>query len=178
MAQKSLPKAAMLKRIHRSLVGLAIASVVLSPTVAAAQIPRLGIAGGVTQFDLSGTGSTPFGAVRIELPLAMFILEGSVGAFRPQEQLSERRTYIIPEGQLQWQIFPMIIRPYLGIGGGWVRAVSGPDPHNQDATVSGSAGIRAGLPGMPFTLRAELRVRGIGTGFKGSASEWTIGLSK
>jgi hypothetical protein len=168
----------MLQRIHRTLVGLALASVVFLPAVGSAQIPRLGIAGGVTQFDLSGTGSTPFGAVRVELPLAMFILEGSVGAFRPQEQLGERRTYIIPEGQLQWQLFPTIIRPYLGVGGGWVRAIAGPDPHNQDGTVSASAGVRAGLPGMPFTIRAELRVRGIGTGFKGSAAEWTIGLSK
>ena len=170
----------MLNPIRRSLAGLAFAAASLSPTIASGQlpIPRFGIAGGVSQFDISQKGSTPFGAVRLELPLAAFVLEGSLGAFRPPQQLGERRTYIIPEGQLQWQLFPMIIRPYLGVGGGWVRTITGPEPQRSEMTVSASGGIRAGLPGLPFSLRAELRVRGIGSGFTSRAAEWTVGLSK
>jgi hypothetical protein len=166
--------------IQLSLAGLVTGLAVFSPTRAAAQlpIPRFEIAGGVSKFDMSGTGTAPFGAVRVDLPLTALILEGSLGAFRPQEQFGVRHTYIVPEGQIQLQLFPTLIRPYIGVGGGWVRAVSGPDPRRNDATGSLSAGIRAGLPGLPFSLRGELRVRGIGNGFPSSASEWTIGLSR
>jgi len=167
-----------LKRL--SLAGLVIGAAVFSPVRASAQlpIPRFELAGGVSKFDMSGTGTAPFGAVRVDLPITALIFEGSLGAFRPQEQFGVRRTYIVPEGQVQLQLFPAIIRPYVGVGGGWVRAISGPDPRRNDVTGSLSAGIRAGLPGLPFSLRGEVRVRGIGKGFSSSASEWTIGLSR
>jgi len=171
--------------VMKTLIGLTLAGLVtgvavLSPAQASAQlpIPRIGIAGGVSKFELSGTGTAPFGAVRVDLPLAGLIVEGSFGAFRPQENFGVRRTYVVPEGQLQLQLFPAFIRPYVGVGGGWVRAVSGPAPLRNDVTASVSAGIRAGLPGLPFALRGEVRVRGIGTGFGQRASEYTIGLSR
>ena len=106
------------------------------------------------------------------------IAEGSVAAFRPSEQNGVHRTYIIPEAQLQFQVVPIIVRPYLGVGAGWFRAVSGAEPRSNDLTLSASVGIRAGLPVLPFGVRAELRVRGIGSGFSGSAAEWTLGISK
>jgi hypothetical protein len=31
---------------------------------------------------------------------------------------------------------------------------------------------------MPFGIRTELRVRGIGSGFAGNSTEWTIGISR
>ena len=167
-----------LKRL--SLAGLVIGAAAFAPARTSAQlpIPRFEIAGGISKFDMSGTGTAPFGAVRVDLPITALIFEGSLGAFRPQEQFGVRRTYIVPEGQVQLQLFPTIIRPYIGVGGGWVRAISGPDPRRNDVTGSLSAGIRAGLPGLPFSLRGEVRVRGIGKGFSSSASEWTIGLSR
>ena len=160
--------------------GLVAGSAVFAPASVSAQlpIPRFEIAGGVSKFDMSGTGTAPFGALRVDVPLTALIIEGSLGAFRPQEQFGVRRTYIVPEGQVQLQLFPAIIRPYIGVGGGWVRAISGPDPRRNDVTGSVSAGIRAGLPGLPFALRGEVRLRGIGSGFSSSASEWTIGLSR
>jgi hypothetical protein len=166
--------------IGLSLAGLVIGFAVCAPARASAQlpIPRFEIAGGVSKFDLSGTGTAPFGAVRVDLPLSALIIEGSFGAFRPQENFGVRHVYVVPEGQVQLQLFPAIIRPYIGIGGGWMRAVSGPDPRRNDVTGSLSAGIRAGLPGLPFALRGEVRLRGIGSGFSSSASEWTIGLSR
>ena len=141
-------------------------------------IPTFGLAGGVSHFDLSGTGSAPIAALRVDLPLFPLIAEGSLTAFRPTEQNGVQRSYIIPEAQLQWQLFPMFVRPYVGVGAGYFRAITGPDPHRNDVTYSASAGIRAGLPTMPFSLRTELRVRGIGSGFAGSATEWTIGISR
>jgi hypothetical protein len=166
--------------IRFSLAGFATAVALFAPGRVSAQlpIPRFEIAGGVSKFELSGSGTAPFGAVRVDLPLTALIVEGSLGAFRPQEQFGVRRTYVVPEGQIQLQLFPAIIRPYVGVGGGWVRAISGPDPRRNDVTGSLSAGIRAGLPGLPFALRGEVRVRGIGNGFTSRASEWTIGFSR
>src|SRR5437016_13723891 len=65
-------------------------------------IPTFAILGGVSHFNLSTAGTAPFGAVRLELPVATLLLEGSLGAFRPDEK-TVQRTYIIPEPQLQWE---------------------------------------------------------------------------
>jgi hypothetical protein len=163
-----------------SLAGLVIGAAVSSPATVSAQlpIPRFEIAGGISKFELSGTGTAPFGALRVDLPLSALVIEGSLGAFRPQENFGVHRTYIVPEGQIQLQLFPAIIRPYIGVGGGWIRAVSGPDPRRNDLTGSLSAGVRLGLPGLPFALRGEVRLRGIGSGFDQRASEYTIGFSR
>jgi hypothetical protein len=141
-------------------------------------IPTFGLAGGVSHFDLSGTGSAPIASLRLDLPLFPLIAEASLSAFRPMEQNGVQRSYIIPEAQLQYQLFPMFIRPYVGVGAGYFRAITGPDPHRNDVTYSASAGIRAGFPTLPFSVRTEFRVRGIGSGFAGSATEWTIGISR
>jgi len=152
----------------------------LLPRALSAQlpIPIFGIAGGVSHFDLSGTGSSPTAALRLDLPLLPMIAEGSLTAIRPLEQNGVRRTYIIPEAQLQFQLFPMFVRPYVGVGAGYFRAISGPDPRRNDVALSASAGIRLGLPTLPFQLRTEFRVRGIGSGFSSNISEWTIGISR
>jgi hypothetical protein len=140
-------------------------------------IPRFAVVGGVSHYSLATTGTAPFGAVRLELPLATLLLEGSLGAFRPDEQ-TVQRTYVIPEAQLQWQIVPILIRPYVGAGVGWFRAVSGPSPAPNDVTYSASAGVRLGLPFLGFGLRAEARTRGIGSGFDRKTTEFTVGVSK
>jgi hypothetical protein len=170
-----------MQKPHRLLV----VAFVIAPALALATrlpaqlpIPTFGIAGGVSHFDLSGSGSTPIAAVRVDLPLFPLIAEGSLTAFRPNEQNGVRRSYIIPEVQLQYQLFPMFVRPYVGVGAGYFRAITGPDPQQNDVTYSASAGIRAGVPTLPFSVRTELRVRGIGSGFARSATEWTIGISR
>ena len=151
----------------------------MSPRAAGAQlpVPTFGILGGVSHFNLTTSGSAPFGAVRLELPLASLLVEGSLGAFRPDEG-TVQRTYVIPEAQLQWQILPVIVRPYVGAGVGWFRAVSGPSPMPNNVTYSASAGVRVGLPLLGFGLRAEARTRGIGSGFDRKTTEFTVGVSK
>jgi hypothetical protein len=138
--------------------------------------PHVSIMGGVSQWDLSGTGTAPFGAVRVDVPLVFIIAEGSLGIFRPKEDVGTS-TYIIPEVQLQYQFVPFLVKPYVGIGGGWFTAVSGPGNHRSEVTGSASAGVRVAVPVIAAGLRGELRVRGIGSGFGGSAAEWTLGLS-
>jgi hypothetical protein len=166
---------------HRSfLVALVVAPLMASAARVSAQlpIPTFGLAGGMSHFDLAGTGSGPIAALRVDLPLFPLIAEGSLTAFRPSEFSGVRRSFVIPEAQLQFQLFPMFIRPYVGIGAGYFRAISGPEPRRNDVAYSASAGIRAGFPGMPFGIRTELRVRGIGSGFAGNSTEWTIGISR
>jgi hypothetical protein len=160
-------------------LAIAVASLFAHSVHAQLPIPSLGIAGGVTHFDPKGSNgvTTPFGAVRVDIPLIALIAEGSLGAFRPSEA-GGTRTYVVPEAQLQFPIFPFIVRPYVGIGAGWVRAITGPDPHTNSGTISASAGVRAGLPLVGFGLRAEARVRSIGSGFSSHATELTLGVSR
>ena len=132
-----------------------------------------GLVAGATQFDLSGTGTTAIVGARIEDVLnRWFVAEGAFGFFSPTEQFGSRRWYGIPEAQMQLQ-FPLgAVRPYLGVGGGWVTSSRG-----TRGTASGSGGLRAQLPGTNLDARAELRVRGIGRSFGAATAEWTLGLS-
>jgi hypothetical protein len=139
-------------------------------------IPSFSVAGGVSHYSLSGTGTAPIGVARVDIPLLSIIGEGSVGVFRPKEDADVHRTYIIPEAQLQFQVLPVLIRPYVGVGGGWFRAISGPDPHRNDLTLSASAGVRAGIPLTGIGVRGEVRLRSIG-GFDNHAAEFTLGVS-
>jgi len=162
-----------LRSLALASVGLTLAAVSASAQL---PLPSFAVVGGVSHFDLSGTGTTAIGALRAEIPLLSLVAEGSFGVMRPKEQ-DGTRTYIIPEAQLQYQILPILVRPYIGVGGGLFKAVSGPDPHNSDFTASAAVGVRATLPLTGFGLRAEARVRGIGSGFGGSSTELTVGVS-
>ena len=140
-------------------------------------IPTFAVLGGVSHFNLSTTGTAPFGAVRLEVPIATLLVEGSLGAFRPDER-TVQRTYIIPEAQLQWQILPVIVRPYVGAGIGWLRAISGPSPAPNDVVYSASAGVRIGLPLLGFGLRGEARTHAGGSGLDRKSTEFIVGVSK
>lgn len=145
-----------------------------------------GLVAGVSQFDLSGTGTTALVGARLETELQSWLVaEGALGFFRPQEQFPGRSTYTIPEVQLQVQYPGRVVRPYLGLGGGYVFAsagretqIAGPgniEPGTQ-VTGSGAVGLRVAIPDQPLLMLTELRVRGIGQSFSGSTAEWTIGL--
>ncbi|MEO8335730.1 MAG: hypothetical protein ABI664_12205 [bacterium] len=158
---------------------LVVASLAAPMDRAAAQmlaVPHVSLMGGVSQFDLAGTGRAPFGAIRLDVPLVFVIAEASVGVFRPKEDFGTS-TYIIPEVQIQYQFVPYLVKPYAGIGGGVVRAISGPGTHTSEFTGSASGGVRVAVPVIGATFRAEVRARGIGSSFDGSAVEYTLGLS-
>lgn len=164
----------------RTLIPLAAIALLASSAARAARaqlpIPSVAVVGGVSHYHLSGSsGSTAIGALRVDVPVVVAVLEGSLGVFRPQDAGSAH-TYIIPEAQLQWQLFPTVVRPYVGAGLGWFKSVSGASPHGNDVTTSLSAGVRVGIPLVPISGRAEVRLRGIG-GFSDHATEWTIGGS-
>jgi hypothetical protein len=164
--------------MNKLMCGLIAATIAAAPTAAAAQlpIPSIAIVGGVSSYDLSGTGSTPIGALRVDIPLLALVAEGSLGVMAPKEDPG-RTTYVIPEVQLQYQILPILVRPYIGIGGGLFKGVSGVKSDFSEMTLSAAAGIRATLPLTGLGLRVEGRIRGIGSGFNGTSAELTAGIS-
>ena len=141
--------------------------------------PAISVSAGAFQYDLSGTGTAPMVAVRAERPLARYALvEGGLTLARPEQQFGGTTTFLVPEAQLQAQLPLGRVAPYLGVGAGaaFDRRGDGFGGTRSDLTVSGAGGLRAQLTDQ-VGLRAELRVRGIGTGFTGSAAEWTVGAA-
>jgi hypothetical protein len=143
--------------------------------------PAVSVNAGAFQFDLSGTGTAPMIAGRAELPVnRYFIAEAGLLAARPEQQFGAKSTFLAPELQLQLQA-PLAdgrIAPYLGAGAGLAMDLrnSRYGGNQTDPTISGATGVRYWLTDA-LGLRAELRVRGIGSGFAGSAAEWTLGTS-
>jgi hypothetical protein len=168
----------------RPLIAAALAAALLAPLpTAGAQPgtrarPSVSASAGVSQYDLSGTGTAPMGALRADYPLDhVLLVEGGVSVARPDQQFGQTTTFVVPEVGLQLQL-PRRLAPYLGIGAGAAIDFRGDASGGtqSDPTVSGAAGLRAWLTDQ-VGLRGELRVRGIGTGFEGAAAEWTFGVS-
>lgn len=137
----------------------------------------LGFALGASQFDLSGTGTTPFVALRLVFEANRFLLlEPGLGAMRPDEQLGRQVTYLLREAQVQLQVPGKVVRPYLGVGGGAIMAIDDDGNSDTELTLSAAGGLRIRLGSGP-ALVTELRVRGIGSEFTGSSAEWTAGLT-
>ena len=131
------------------------------------------VVGGVSQFDLSGTGTaTIFGAQATARLNRAVLLQGGLRTFRPEEGVGKNR-YYIPEAQLQFQIPASTVRPFIGLGGGYFVGTEGRPTRG---TASAAGGLRVVLPDYPLDVSGELRVRGIGSNFGGATAEWTLGL--
>lgn len=169
------------KVVGKLVLSVAAAAALFSGTaVAQAVAPSraFSISAGASQFDLSGTGTAPMGAIRADLPLASFLLvEAGVGVARPEQQFGERTTLVIPEAQVQFQLPIGPVLPYVGVGGGLAMDFRPDDAGGTQTEVTGSAagGLRWWITPRAGA-RAELRVRGIGDNFSGSTAEWTAGL--
>jgi hypothetical protein len=150
----------------------------LLPSAAVAQlpVPSFSIVGGVSHFDLAGSGSTPIGELRVNIPILALSAEGSFGVMRPTED-NGAHTYIVPEAQLQYPFLPFLVKPYVGFGGGWFHPVTGSEPRNSAGTFSVSAGVRIAPPLIGIGLRGEIRYRGVGSGVSSSTTDFTLGIS-
>ena len=140
-------------------------------------IPRPNIVGGVTHYKLGdslSSGTSALAALRVDVPLVSVVAEGSLGFFRATEN-DGHHTYVIPEVQAQWQFFPLLVRPYAGVGIGWLHPFSS-SPTGTRVTYSGSFGVRAGLPASPIAFRAEVRTRTVGASFSRHTNELTVGV--
>ena len=163
----------MFTRARSLALGVIAGAVIASPLSAQLPIPRPAIIGGVSFYDLGEGGhATGIAALRVDLPFTLLLVEGSLGVFRPTVG-GETRTYVIPEVQAQYQLFPALVRPYLGAGIGMLNPVSGGG--TAVVSYSASAGIRLGFPTLPIGFVGEVRVRA-GDGLKRQATELTVGV--
>jgi hypothetical protein len=141
--------------------------------------PAAALVVGWAQYDLSGTGGTPFEALRADLPMAPWLYaELSFGTLRYTSQGGASIRHLTTEVQLQGTVPFGRLHPYLGAGAGGFFDLRKQRGGAQFArpTFSGAGGLRVTLP-RGFGARAELRVRGIGKSFGATIAEWGIGAS-
>jgi hypothetical protein len=141
--------------------------------------PEISASAGAMQFDASGTGTAPVFALRAAFPIqgSWLLAEGNLSYASLDEQFSNVGTRIgVAESQVQVQLPFARVRPYLGVGAGWLHYFNNAAGRAATTgTYSGAAGLRVGLSPR-FTARAELRLRGWDE-FHASAAEWTGGLA-
>lgn len=137
-------------------------------------VPALTLLGGVSQYDLSGTGTTPFFAARVDVPLGrVVVLEPGITYLPYEEQFGVRTHHLLPEVQLQVQRPGDRFRPYLGVGVGFSRALR-PGLDESELTASVAAGTRV-LTLSGWLVRGELRVRAIDP-WTGTTADWSLGV--
>jgi hypothetical protein len=154
-----------------------------APAQGQTPIREFSLAVGATQYDASGTGTAPLGAFRYSAPIAARWLLGdlSLSYATLDEQFSSTNTNLgVVEGQLQVQLPTSSVRPYIGIGGGWLHYFSNAAGRPATGgTVSGSVGLRIPVSNA-LILRGEMRVRAWQAGGDGAyhdnAAEYTAGL--
>jgi hypothetical protein len=146
------------------------------PGIGSGQGRALAVVGGAWEYDLSGTGTSGFGGLRLELPVhRILIVEPGLTYARYSTQFDAGVSYLIPDLQAQVQVPGRWVRPFLGAGVGLAYAW-GDGASVTDLSLSGSAGLRVRLAEL-WSARTELRVRSIDP-FHGSAAEWTFGIAR
>ncbi len=148
----------------RLITALIIAAVVAAP-VGAQQVANRAwtLSAGPMGFDGSGTGSTTVYGLSASqtLPWRWFAVEGSLGYAGMDEQFSGSLTHLgIAELQAQVQYPARLIRPYIGIGGGFIHYFTEAGGRRAtEPSVALSAGLRAALTDS-WGLQVDGRVRG------------------
>jgi hypothetical protein len=136
----------------------------------------LAIVAGPFQYDLSGTGTSVFGAVRLDIPLTRYVVfEPGVTVGRYDPQFGSKITLIFPELQMQLRAPSDAVSPYLGAGVGPAFAIRGGQSETE-LFLTGALGVRVRLSS-EWGMRGELRVRAIDP-FAGTTAEWGIGISR
>src|SRR6266540_1955684 len=146
------------------------------PGVSGAQTRALAVVGGAWEYDLSGTGTSGFGGLRLELPIRrMLLIEPGLTYAHYSSQFDLGVSYLLPEIQAQIQVPGTWARPFLGGGVGLSYAWAG-GASATDLSLSGSLGVRVRMAEM-WSARAELRARSIDP-FHGTVAEWTLGIAR
>jgi hypothetical protein len=153
------------------------------PVAAQTSSREVSFAAGASQFDASGTGTAPIAAIRAAAPLIgqWMLGEASLSYASLDEQFSTSSTRVgVGEAQLQAQFPAARIRPYVGLGGGWLHYFTNAAGRSATTpTISGSAGLRIPVSSA-LLLRGELRLRswksGSNSGFHNNAAEFTAGM--
>jgi len=183
--ERSFPACSGAKLINRIEYSAFSAFLLFSAIPVAAQTAtrEVSFAVGASQFDASGTGTAPIVAIHAATPLVgqWMLGEVSFSYASLDEQFSTTNTRVgVGEGQLQAQFPATRVRPYVGLGGGWLHYFNNAAGRSAATpTVSGSVGLRMPVASS-LMLRGELRLRswkgGGGSGFVNSAAEFTAGM--
>lgn len=147
-------------------------------TPAQAQAPgslELSVAGGPSNYDLSGTGTAL--AVGAQLPWhpgRPFVVEPGVMFYTYSSQFGTRTSHLMPEVSLQVQAQLKRVLPFAGVGAGAAFGLSG--PNRIDLTLHATAGVRVEL-NRDWGLRGELRVRSVNP-WVGTTADLLFGVSR
>jgi Outer membrane protein beta-barrel domain len=164
-------------------VALAVA-LALAPAALHAQAglaSGIAVIGGAADYDFgdigAGTGSTGLAALRADLLLSEhLILEPGFTYFGYRPAGAPFRTYVLaPELQLQLQLTPARVRPYVGAGLGFAYQDTD-TTHHTDLALTAAGGVRVSLDER-WGFQGEVRLRSIDP-WHGSTTEWTVGLSR
>jgi hypothetical protein len=133
----------------------------------------LGVAVGLSPYDLSGTGTGIAAAVRGGWqPRSWLVIEPGVGFFSYISQADIRSIYLFPELSLQGQLQLGRVRPFLGAGAGGAFDVGGEG--ETVATLHAAGGARVDL-GADWKLSGELRVRAVRP-WTGNTADFLLGV--
>lgn len=137
--------------------------------------PTFTVIAGPSIYDLSGTGTAGFAAIRVDVPAGrVFVIEPGLGVFRYTAQTDETLTYLFPEVSFQAQVPGGGVRPYVGGGIGFTEFLSGRG--RTDVTLHAAAGLRVALAG-GWGLRGEARLRSVDP-FTGNTFDLGFGVSR
>ena len=131
---------------------------------------------GISEYDLSGTGTTGVGGLTASFPLTSFLsVDPGFGFLRYRPQLnSDHVSYLIPEVSVRVQIPGPRVNPYLLVGGGVTTVVEG--SAETDPTLHTAIGAYLWLT-RSWALRPEARVRSVEP-WVGTTGDLTFGVSR
>ena len=161
-------------------LGLICAALMGLPKISQAQGgPTLTLAGGSLRYDLQGSGTVGFSAVRVGIPVSSRItIEPGVTVGGLGSRRGGAYPMLIPEVQVQARWSAGSIQPFVGVGVGAFFDLRGNrQGSNLSSTmISGVIGARSQLKSK-WNAQAELRARGIDQ-FRGNTVELTAGVSR
>lgn len=134
----------------------------------------ISLSAGAASYDLSGTGTSAIGALRVELPLARRVdVQLGGGYFWYETQAGRRVGYLLPEGGVQ--VRPLSMLPaYVGVGAGHALGVKGSPPN--ELTLYAALGVDLGNRD-GWSVRPELRARAVDP-WVGTIGDFTLGIRR
>jgi hypothetical protein len=157
---------------------VSVGALALIPVAGVAQSSgrAVSVLAGPSQYDLAGTGTTAFVALRIDLPVdRRLVVEPAVTYLAYESQGGARTHHVLPEAQLQVTGAGEVVRPYLGAGLGASWVSRGADDE-LGLSLSAAGGVRV-RTSSSWILRGELRVRAIDP-WVGTTADWAVGIGR
>ncbi len=164
------------------LIGLGLVCTVLMghpETIQAQGRPTLTLAGGSLRYDLQGSGTVGFSAVRVGIPVSRLItIEPGVTVGGLGSRNGQAYPMLIPEMQVQARWRAGQIQPFVGVGVGAFFDLRGNRQGSalSSTMISGVVGARTQLSSK-WSAQAEVRARGIDQ-FRGNTVELTAGMAR